>query len=284
MTSGGVSMDAGLSPARQTRAQHRHELHTLIYLTLDDTNGGVVRNLTHGGIGVQVVAGVRPQQRLRVRFELRYPRLRVETHGEVVWATFSGQCGIRFLDLSPQQRRQINEWIFGDMLEAISLHADPEESMFAPMPVSQKPLGSRGNGAAGTVVDDGLMVSATPVKVIALPARREVSSVSSGVEMPKEARTDLDWLSQPLSGRGLAWTVHALVVFAGILLFGLVFLAITGEAPRWPIPIVGGATFVIAGLYWIFFQIFGGTSLGTRLARLAGYGQEEEEESGPRFR
>ena len=137
---------------------------------------------------------------------------------------------------------------------------------------------------AGTVVDDGLMVSATPVKVIALPTRREASAVSSGMEMPEEARTDLDWLSQPLSGRGLAWTVHALVVVAGILLFGLVFLAITGEAPRWPISMVGGATFVIAGLYWIFFQIFGGTSLGTRLARLAGYGQEEEEESGPRFR
>jgi PilZ domain-containing protein len=275
-------MDAGLSPARQTRAQHRHELHTLIYLTLDDTNGGVVRNLTHDGIGVQVVAGVRPQQHLNVRFELRYPRLRVETRGEVVWATFSGQCGIRFLDLSPQQRRQINEWIFGDMLEAISLHADPEESMFAPPLGSQKPARSHGNGAVGTVVDDGLMVSATPVKVIALPARREASPAR--VEMSEVTQTELDWLSRPLSGRGLAWTVHALVVFAGILLFGLVFLAITGEAPRWPIPMVGGATVVIAGLYWIFFQIFGGTSLGTRLARLAGYGQEEEEESGARFR
>ncbi len=274
-------MDAGLSPARQTRAQHRHELHTLIYLTLDDTNGGVVRNLTHEGIGAQVVAGVRPRQQLRVRFELRYPRLRVETRGEVVWATFSGQCGIRFLDLSPQQGRQINEWIFGDLLEGISLHADPEESMFAaPMPVSPK-----------TAVDDGLMVSATPVKVIELPSRRETPPASdaegayedSGA-MGKAAADELDWLSQPLSGRGLAWTVHTLVVLAGILLFALVFLAITGEAPRWPIQMAGGAVFVIAALYWIFFQIFGGRSLGARLARLAGYAQEEEEESGARFR
>ncbi len=285
-------MDAGLSPARQTRAQHRHELHTLIYLTLDNTNGGVVRNLTHEGIGAQVVAGVRPRQQLRVRFELRYPRLRVETRGEVVWATFSGQCGIRFLDLSAQQRRQINEWIFGDLLEGISLHADPEESIFA-APIVRIPIIGRASAKSESeaAVDDGLIVSATPVKVIELPSHRETSPTSypvtayaDGAQMEKAAADELDWLSQPLSGRGLAWTVHTLVVLAGILLFALVFLAITGETPRWPIPMMGGAALAIAALYWIFFQMFGGTSLGARLARLARYAQEEEEESGARFR
>ena len=110
-------MEAGLSPARQARAKHRHELRTLTYVTLDQANGGIVRNLSHEGIGVQAVAALRPQQQLRVRFELRTPRVRVEARGEVTWATFSGQCGIRFLDLSPRMTRQINEWIFGNLLE-----------------------------------------------------------------------------------------------------------------------------------------------------------------------
>src|SRR5450631_930394 len=92
-------MKAGLSPARQARAKHRHELRTLTYVTLDQANGGVVRNMSHEGIGVQAVAAVRPRQQVRVRFELRYPRLRVEARGEVAWSTFSGECGIRFLDL-----------------------------------------------------------------------------------------------------------------------------------------------------------------------------------------
>ena len=61
-------MDAGLSPPRQARAQHRYELRTLTYVTLDQANGGIVRNLSHRGIGVQVVAAVRPKQQLRVRF------------------------------------------------------------------------------------------------------------------------------------------------------------------------------------------------------------------------
>ena len=124
-------MQAELSPARQARAKHRHELRTLTYVTLDQANGGIVRNLSHEGIAVQAVAALRPRQQVRVRFELRYPRLRVEARGEVTWATVSGQCGIRFLDVSPRMTRQINEWIFGNLLDGASLHSERAGSMFA---------------------------------------------------------------------------------------------------------------------------------------------------------
>src|SRR5580698_8590442 len=176
-------MDAGLSP-RQTRAKHRHELRTLTYVTLDQANGGIVRNLNREGFGAQVVAAMRPRQQLRVRFELRYPRLRVEARGEVVWATFSGQCGIRFLDVSPRMRRQINEWIFGSLLEEISLHTEAADSIFAGSPSTGAPGAvSPGpelaplprNGAriaAKAEVNDGMLVSGARVNVIELPSRR----------------------------------------------------------------------------------------------------------------
>ncbi len=280
-------MEAGISPARQTRAQHRHELRTLTYLTMDDSNGGVVRNLTHGGMGAQVVAAVRPHQQLKIRFELRYPKLRVETRGEVVWATFSGQCGIRFLDLPPEMTRKINEWIFGDLLEGISLHADPAESMFAAGTDAELE-----DAMAPAQEDDGLVISAAPVKVIPLPSRKDVPktdspflrALASERISPSTDIRELDWLSQPLSGRSLAWAVHTLVVLAGILLFMLVFLSITRQAPPWPLTVAGGTVLVVSGLYWGFFQLFGGSTLGTRLARLAERGEEAELERGPRFR
>ena len=232
-------MEAGLTPARQARAQHRHELRTLAYVTLDQANGGIVRNLTHSGIGVQVVAAVRPKQQLRVRFELRYPRLQVETRAEVVWATFSGQSGIRFLDMPPQLKQQINQWIFGNLLEGISMHAEQSGSIFAPKPDSEESVLAAGDGRSPKVAeeqDDGLMVSPTPVKVIALPVRREPPEpvireeevISETQPLPEE----LDWLSQPLTGRTLAWTVDSLVVLASLLLFTLVFLSVTREAPK----------------------------------------------------
>jgi hypothetical protein len=246
-------MEAGLSPARQARAKHRHELRTLTYVTLDEANGGIVRNLSHEGIGVQAVAALRPRQQLRVRFELRSPRVRVEARGEVTWATFSGQCGIRFLDLSPRMTRQINEWIFGNLLEGVSLHAERAGFMFGD----------------GGLYDDGLMVSASPLTVIELPVRTDISDIG----LPT---AELDWLSRPLSGRSLIWTINTLVVVAALLLFALVFLSVTGEPPRWPLEMVGGAAIFVAALYWGFFQLFGGTSPGARLARLVGRDVEED--------
>jgi hypothetical protein len=285
-------MDAGTSPARQARAKHRHELRALTYVTLDQANGGIVRNLNHEGVGLQVVAAVRPRQQLRVRFELREPRLRVETRGEVMWATSSGQCGIRFLELSPQVAHQIDEWIFGSLLEATA-HSERAEQMFAGTPFGDAVLAESltlpaSDGDDEDVEDDGLIVSATPLKVIELTPRPQPVSVRDAAaeitsdrlleepELRDEPR-ELDWLSRPLSGRSLVWTINLLVALAALLLVVLVFLSVTGEPPRWPLPMMGGAVVFVAASYWGFFHLFGGSSPGARLARMVRPNSEEEE-------
>jgi PilZ domain-containing protein len=265
-------MEAEISPARQARSKHRHDLRNLTYVTLDQANGGIVRNLNHEGIGVQAVGALRPLQQVRVRFELRHPRLRVESRGEVTWATLSGQCGIRFLDRSPRMTRQINEWIFGNLLEGIPLYAEKAGLMFA--------ASSPALPLSATDEADGLMVSAAPLQVIELPLRAK--SESHQGSMPRSL-AELSWLSQPFSGRSLIWTINTLVVVAAVLLFGLIFLSVTGEPPRWPLTMMGGAAILMASLYWGFFQLFGGLSPGARLARLAGCDEEEDGES-TRFR
>ena len=291
-------MDAGTSPARQARAQHRHELRTLSYVTLDQANGGIVRNLSDRGIGVQVVAAVRPRQQLRVRFELRYPHLQVETRAEVVWATFSGQCGIRFLDMSAALKRQVNQWIFGDLLDGIALHIDQPGSIFAATnnQESRETATQNENGhgpiAPAADEDDGLLVSPMPVKVIELPARSDPpaqhdppsSPVPPDEPAPVADAAALDWLSQPLSGRTLAWTVDTLVVVAAMLLFTLIFLSVAGEPPRWPLAVTGITAVVMSIMYWGFFRYFAGASLGVRLARLAESSPEHEVQKESRFR
>jgi PilZ domain len=285
----GGQMDVSVSSARQTRAQHRHQLRTLTYVTLDQANGGIVRNLTYEGIGAQVVAAVHPRQQLQLRFELRYPRLQVETRGEVVWATFSGQCGIRFIDLPARTSRQIKEWIFGNLLEEISLRSETAENIFATPSAGPELVQASATDAAGVEEDGGLLVSAAPLKVIELPVRREYVKPSVSYSRPpdnsNEEPGELDWLWRPLSGRGLAWAVHTLVVLASMLLFTLVFLSVNGEAPRWPLAVAAGAAGLVTGLYWMFFRVLGGCSLGARLSRLAENDTEENEEvKAARFR
>ncbi|HEX4785045.1 MAG TPA: PilZ domain-containing protein [Candidatus Sulfotelmatobacter sp.] len=275
-------MEVGVALARQTRGQHRHELRTLSYASVEQANGGIVRNINHSGIGLQVVAAVVSQQQVRVRFELNHPRLRIETLGEVSWSTRSGQCGVRFVDLPPKTARQIDEWILGNMLEGACAHSERAGFLFPR-------TASIFQGAEEE--DDGLMTSATPVLVIEVPkwvdplqpvhvnggagaATQSVSATSIG----------LGWLSQALTGRGLIWTINSLVIVAAMLLFAVVFLSIAGEPPKWPVATAIGSAIFVGALYWGFFRLFGGTSPGVRLARLAGWDVEEEEARDSRFR
>ena len=278
-------MQSGASSARQPRTQHRHELRNLTYVTLGESNGGIVRNLNHTGIAVQAVAAVRPGRHLQVRFELRGPRLRVETRGEVVWATPSGQCGIRFLDLSERTIRQIDEWIFGSLLAGLPPHIGSNEPSFATKSLAL--VAAEEDPEKEADENDGLMVSAAPVKVIELPQRPETqpTPIRDPVESFTPASAELDWLSRPLSGRSLAWTINTLAILAALLLFALVFLSVTREPPQHPFAMAAGASILVTAFYWGFFRIFAGGSLGARLARLRDSNADDsDEETGSRFR
>lgn len=279
-------MEAELSRASGLRAQHRHELRTLTYVILDQSNGGVVRDLTSDGLGLQIMTTVPPGQQMQVRFELRNPRLRVEARGEMVWSTFSGLCGMRFVDLPPRFGQQIREWIFGDMLQTVSVQSARPESIFSDAAAEPEELLQDSPAEDG---DDGLMISAAPRNVIELPSPLEAQPEPTLVhreatEVPEETPVPLDWLSQPLSARGLAWTVNVLVVVAGLLLFALVFLSVVGSAPPWPLAVLAGVAGLVTLMYWGFFQVFGGSSLGARLARIAGGNPDEEDSVSARFR
>jgi hypothetical protein len=278
-------------PPRQARTHYRHELRTLTYITLDAANGGIVRNLNREGLAVQAVAPLRQEQRVRLRFELRFPRLRVETYGQVSWAAPSGQCGIRFVDLPSQTARQIDQWIFSNLLDGIEPKADHGRSIFGDLSPS---LLAAKEDVVGQ--NDGLTVSAAgrpAIRVEQQYAARDEGmfpgrSREQGLaDEPGTSDTQLNWLSRPISGQTLAWLVDSLVMIAGLLLFALIFLSITHELPPWPLAAgaISSGAVLVGGAYWGLFAVFGGASLGARLAGSASvFKQEEEPDEARRFR
>src|SRR5258708_34137402 len=100
-------MQSATFPARQARTHYRHELRTLTYVTLDEANGGIVRNLSHEGVAVQGRAPPRQEQRVRLRFVVGFPRLRGDARGQVSWAHPSGRHGIPFGGSAPPTGRRI---------------------------------------------------------------------------------------------------------------------------------------------------------------------------------
>jgi PilZ domain len=287
-------MQTASFPAQQTRPHYRHELRTLTYVTLDEANGGIIRNLSHEGVAVQAVGPLRQHQRVYLRFELRFPRLRVETYGQVSWASSSGQCGIRFVDLPVRTRHQINEWIFSNLLDTVARDADHPRSMFGASVVSiVREESVREENAPDE--SDGLTLSASPRPVIRLepsavrwhePPVLHPHSEEDITGTAEHRYGQLNWLSQPLSARTIAWLVDSLIVIAGLLLFALVFLSIAHELPPWPLTLgtaLAAAVFVTA-VYWAVFAVYGGPSLGARLAQAASFEEEKECEGASRFR
>jgi hypothetical protein len=307
-------MQAGPSPAREARLRHRHGVRTLTYVTLDQGNGGILLNVTRNGVAVQTVAAVHPGQQVQVRFDLFAPRVRVNAGGEVIWSTSSGRCGIRFVDLSAKSAHELDEWTFAKLLEGASPLSHPSESVFAasradpaqPLTPKSSPAGhgSLRQGqeedleaesdrveapAQGDSSGDNLIISpAARVKIIDLPSPNGAGPAAGPTSIAFEDRTSgpaprLDWLSQPLSGRALAWIVNGLVVTAAWLLFVLVFLSVLRDVPKWPGLMIIGAGIVVAALYWGFFRMFAGASLGVKLAQLADT-QDQAEPGQSRFR
>jgi hypothetical protein len=289
-------------PARQARNHYRHELRTLTYVTLDAANGGIIRNLNSQGVAVQAVAPLRPQQRVRVRFELRFPRLRVETYGRVSWAHPSGQCGIRFVDLPARTAHQIDEWIFSNFLDVAGRQAANLRPIFGSSAASS--AGSSAHQVTqeenASEENDGLTVSPParqPIRLEPSQAGRDEAGLDEILRPHPSHEPDLmepgyrpdmpmNWLSRPLSGRTLAWLVDGLLVLAGVLLFGLIFLSIAHELPPWPITLGAGfsATVFIAAAYWILSVVFEGATLGARLAEAAELADDKETDAADRFR
>lgn len=305
------SMQAVTFPARQTRSHYRHELRTLTYVTLNEGNGGIIRNLSHDGVAVQAVAPLRPEQRVRLRFELRFPRLRVDVYGLVSWSNSSGQCGVRFAELPERTRRQIDQWIFSNLLDSCAREAQHPHSIFGPSLVP-----------VPAAEEDGLIHSRSPRAAIRLESNLGASTFSAShavsssfatsspansaipafepfgksegrrvreraQDLVDAAHAQLNWLSRPLSARTLAWLVDSLVMTAGMLVFALIFLSIAHELPQWPLTLSGAlaAAVFVAACYWSLFTIFGGPTLGGRLAQTAsGPEGNQQDDDADRFR
>jgi TonB family protein len=113
-------------PASDRRAHPRQRIRSLAYVHLGESNGGIVLNISEGGIAVQAAealdAGESP---LAMRIEIPRSRKRLEVRGEIVWVGESRkEAGLRFVDLAEDALRRIRAW----MAREESPGTAPEES------------------------------------------------------------------------------------------------------------------------------------------------------------
>src|ERR1700692_835540 len=99
-----------LTPER--RQNPRHPVRPTEYIEIGDSNGGIILDISEGGMAVASAHALVGNQTLLFRFQLPRSLEIIEASGEINWiGETKKRAGVRFVDLPPAAREQIQRWI-----------------------------------------------------------------------------------------------------------------------------------------------------------------------------
>jgi TonB family protein len=107
-----VSSSGDSSNTFERRHHARQAPHSLSYIHLDETNGGILINLSEGGLAVQAAMSVMEDALPRVRLQAPQSHGWLEASARVIWTSDSRRMvGIQFVEFPEDFRQQLREWL-----------------------------------------------------------------------------------------------------------------------------------------------------------------------------
>lgn len=132
-------------PAPERRTCSRQPVRSLAYVELDEGNGGIVLNVSEGGLSVQAVMSLMEDALPQMRFQLSESKGWLETSARIAWTNESRKvAGLQFVDPSEKIRLQIREWL---AREAVLVGVTSDEHQ-GPAQVYDHENGKSGKGPA----------------------------------------------------------------------------------------------------------------------------------------
>jgi len=181
------------------RSHPRRRVEGLVYADFGADNGGIVLNLSEGGLAYQSVEPVEMGESLRLKIKLPGATDQIEAMAKVAWLSDSARNGgVRFLALPDNARQQIRSWLAEDPLsfgfsqgERLARMPQASEPAQAPKsPESASVSEATGNEAAprmGSPVAVGEEESQLP-KQTSLP--RNGAPAGNGTQIANGARVE----------------------------------------------------------------------------------------------
>ena len=94
----------------ERRLNVRKPLDQIAYLSLPPNNGGIVQDVSEGGLGFRAIAPLEGDGPIQFRFAIDSPE-RIRAVGELAWIDETRRVGgLRFTELSDEIREQIRVW------------------------------------------------------------------------------------------------------------------------------------------------------------------------------
>src|SRR5271155_1844647 len=99
-------------PASDRRAHPRQRIRSLAYVHLGEGNGGIILNISEGGIAVQAAEALDESEGvIAMRIEIPRSRKRLEVRGEIMWVGESRkEAGLRFVGLLEDSLQRSRSW------------------------------------------------------------------------------------------------------------------------------------------------------------------------------
>jgi len=153
MTKFQESQAASVSRTEELRQHARRKLAGMAYVELAQDNGGILLNLSEGGLAVQSALALSTREFPELRFQLPNMRGWLTAAGRVAWMSDSKkEAGIQFLDLHEHARAQIRMWVDNDgMGEPESVVAEGVGAQHEVLTTGQTSHGEGANGAHGSL-------------------------------------------------------------------------------------------------------------------------------------
>jgi hypothetical protein len=191
----------------------RHKVHTPAYASLQQASTETVLDLceildiSERGALLQTPIGWQLGTALDLLLDFSETQTKVRTRGEVVWSDSGGRVGVRFPELTADARRQLQEWLFLNVMVAAANYEVGVES-----PAAQRPLATADSAPAideDEILSDlrerELRQSTREVSELALPSRADYTTTLAAltaVQREVEAvGSDLDTALQLIASR-----------------------------------------------------------------------------------
>jgi|SRR5579872_1907916 len=99
-------------PFPDRRLYSREKFASVVYVNFDAGNGGIILNLSEGGLAVQAAMALMEDELPSLRFRFSHSESWIKEKGIVAWKSKSKKmAGLKFVDLSAESRAQIRNWI-----------------------------------------------------------------------------------------------------------------------------------------------------------------------------